>query len=362
MNALKSSVTIHDVARQLKVSATTVWRALNDRPRVSAATKQRVLRAVERLGYQPSLLAQNLSRGRTQTLGVVVPMIGNPVYAALVRAVEQAAFERDYNIILCDTDFQAERERRYLDLLRRRKVEGILLIPFAQRNDEEVVPIAELRAAGIAVVAMQQPLAGGNAPQVAPDNLQAARAMTQHLIGLGHRRIALIHSGLERWHPSMCERFAGYRLALKQAGIPYDPSLVVKAGTFETVLADGSSAFDAAAVAALLRRPDRPTAIFAPVDVLAIRVLGVIRSLGLRIPEDVALAGFDDILMSAHLEPPLTTVRHPTAQVGRRAAELLFEILENGQAATEETIERVPCELVIRRSCGSREPVASVGA
>lgn len=346
--------TIHDVARRLKVSATTVWRAINNRPRVSASTKQRVLRAVEQLGYRPSLLAQNLSRGQTQTLGVVVPMIGNPVYAALVRAIEQVAFQRDYNIILCDTDFQADRERKYLDLLLRRKVEGILLIPFAKRADSDLAHIFALEKAGVAVVAIQQPLAGSNITQVAPDNVNAARAMTQHLLRLGHRRIAFVHSGLESWHPAMCERFEGYRLAHAEAGVPLDPSLVVQAGAFEAVLADGSSVFDADRVAQLLQRPDRPSAIFAPVDVLAIRVMGVIRNLGLRIPEDVAVAGFDDILMSAYLDPPLTTVRHPAAQVGRRAAELLFERLEAGDSAVlKPTVERVPCELVIRRSCGS---------
>lgn len=349
--ARTADLTIHDVARRLKVSATTVWRALHDQPRVSAETKERVLRTVQRLGYRPSLLAQNLSRGRTQTLGVVVPMIGNPVYATLVRAVEQVAFERAYNIILCDTDFQADRERQYLDLLLRRKVEGVLIIPFAKRVETGVERILSLRREGVAVVAMQQPL--GGVPQVAPDNVGAGRAMTKHLIALGHRRIALVHSGLEPWHASMRERCEGYRLALEESGIAFDPALVVEAGTFEAVLADGSSAFAAEPIVELLRRPDRPTAIFAPVDVLAIRVMTVIRSLGLRIPDDVAVTGFDDIVMSAHLDPPLTTVRHPAAQVGRRAAELLFEQLEHGAAAA--SIERVPCELVIRSSCGSRK-------
>jgi DNA-binding LacI/PurR family transcriptional regulator len=353
MLPLRANPTIHDVARRLNVSATTVWRALNDRPRVSASTKKRVLRAVEQLGYRPSLVAQNLSRGQTQTLGVVVPMIGNPVYATLVRAIEQVAFQRDYNIILCDTDFQVDRERKYLDLLLRRKVEGILLIPFAKRTDADLAHILALEKSGVAVVAMQQPLPGSAMPQVAPDNLNAARAMTRHLLGLGHRRIAFVHSGLEPWHPSMCERFEGYRLALAEAGVTLDESLVVQAGAFEAVLADGSSGFDAGRVKQLLQRPDRPSAVFAPVDVLAIRVMSVIRSLGLRIPEDVAIAGFDDIVMSAYLEPPLTTVWHPAAAVGRRAAELLFDRLAGGASPVAGGLERVPCELVIRRSCGS---------
>jgi DNA-binding LacI/PurR family transcriptional regulator len=345
----KSSPTIHDVARRLKVSATTVWRAINDQPRVSARTKDRVLRAVRRLGYQPSLLAQSLSQGRTQTLGVVVPTIGNPVYATLVRAVEHAAFERDYNIILCDTDFHMEREQRYLDLLLRRKVEGVLIIPTAQREEPDAAGILAVRQAGVPVVAMQQPLEG--IPQVAPDNQGASRAMIAHLIGLGHRRIALVHGGLYPWHPSIIERFEGYKQALADAGIAFDADLVVQAGTFAAVLAEGSGAFDAAPVSALLRRHALPTAIFAPTDVLAIRVMAVIRSLGLRIPDDIAVVGFDDIAMAEYLDPPLTTVRHPATLVGRRATELLFEQLASGQLAPP-TIERLPCELMIRQSCG----------
>src|SRR6478672_6221218 len=126
---------INDLAARLKISSTTVWRALNNSPRVSPKTRQRVLAAAERMNYRPSLVAQTLLRGRTQTLGVVVPMIGNPVYAALVRAVEQVAFQHKYNIVLCDTDFQPAREREYLDLLARRRVEGIAIIPFAARGN-----------------------------------------------------------------------------------------------------------------------------------------------------------------------------------------------------------------------------------
>src|SRR5262249_49532324 len=176
------------------------------------------------------------------------------------------------------------------DLLLRRKVEGILVIPFAKRADTDLEHLLALEKAGVAVVAMQQPLAGSSIPQVAPDNFNAARAMTQHLLGLGHRRIAFVHGGLEPWHASMCERFEGYRTALAEAGIPLDESLVVQAGAFEAVLADGSSVFDAERVKQLLQRPDRPSALFAPVDVLAIRVMGVIHRLGLRIPEAVARA------------------------------------------------------------------------
>src|SRR3954471_5871359 len=159
----ESPPTINDLAARLKISSTTVWRALNNSPRVSKRTRQRVLRAAQSMNYRPSLVAQTLLRGKTQTLGVVVPMMGNPVYASLVRAVEQVAFAHKYNIILCDTDFQPDREREYLDLLARRRVEGMIVIPFAARDHDIIgsdpVPVGyqhlvELSRQRVAVVAM----------------------------------------------------------------------------------------------------------------------------------------------------------------------------------------------------------------
>jgi DNA-binding LacI/PurR family transcriptional regulator len=387
-NAPEAPPTIIDLAKRLDISATTVWRALNDSPRVSPKTRKRVLAAAKRMNYRPSLVAQTLLRGRTQTLGVVLPMIGNPVYAALVRAVEQVAFQHKYNIILCDTDFQPDREREYLDQLSRRRVEGIAIIPFAARGmdssddspDERGAAelgaqggyeqLVSLARQGTAVVAMQQEVPGqaSSFDAVVPDNRAAARDMTAHLIRLGHRRIGFLHGGMPDWHLPMRQRFDGYRAALHDAGIAFDESLVLQAGTFASVLTDDSNGdFHARDVAEYLTSPGRPTAVFAPVDMLAIRVMEVARDrLKLRVPEDVAIAGFDDILAAAHTSPPLTTVRHPTARVGRRAAELLFERMrasdgKAGEGSADATAappqpvhERVACELIIRGSCGSK--------
>ncbi len=370
--------TIIDLAKLLRISATTVWRALNNSPRVSAKTRKRVLQAAARMNYRPSLVAQTLLRGKSQTLGVVVPMIGNPVYASLVRAVEQVAFQRNYNIILCDTDFKLDREREYVDLLSRRRVEGIAIIPFAARTvpsspasskskgdeDDGYAHLTRLPRQGILVVAMQQDVPGQVLDSIVPDNRAAARDMTAHLIGLGHRRIGFLHGGMASWHLSIRERFEGYRQALDDAGIPQDDSLVLQAGSFESVLTDSSGDFHTEEVAAYLTRPNRPTALFVPVDMLAIRVMEVARdTLKLRVPEDLAIAGFDDILAAAHTSPSLTTVRHPTGQIGRRTAELLFEQLSaervgvpKGAAVAvprQGVHERIACELIIRRSCGA---------
>lgn len=351
-----SETTIHDIARRLDMSATTVSRVINNRPRVSLTTRRRVLAEVERVGYQPSLVAQNLSRGRTQTLGVVVPTIRNSVHAELVRSAEQAAFDRNYNIVLCDTDFNLDRELKYLDLLIQRRVEGVLLAPFSKGSPSDETRLDRFIQAGVKVVCMQQLLGGSSIPQVVPDNFGAAREMTRHLIRLGHRRIAFLHGGLPPWYTAMNERLEGYRAALEESDLPVDPSLVLEAGTFETLLPEDGGMFHAQQVESLLRRKSNPTAVFAPVDVLAIKVMSLVRKIGMRVPDDVAVAGFDNIQMSAYTEPPLTTVQHPAVEVGRRACELLFSGLAgNGLAGKDSPIERVPCKLLIRRSCGATD-------
>ena len=362
--------TIQDLAKELNISSTTVWRALNDSERVSPKTRERVLAAAKKLNYRPSLVAQTLLRGKTQTLGVVVPMIGNPVYAALVRAVEQIAFDHKYNVILCDTNFQVDREREYVDLLSRRRVEGVIVIPFAARSGGNAEPggtlagyshLVDLVHQRVPVVSMQQDVPGEEVDSVSPDNRPAARALTEHLIRLGHRRIGYLHGGIPEWHQPMHERFEGFRDALAAAGIGFDESLAMQVGSIPTIMNDGGPAFDADKVEAYLRRPDRPTAVCAPVDILAVKILAVARDrVGLRVPQDLAITGFDDIQAASHCYPTLTTVRHPSLQIGHRAAELLFERINQPLAAEGEpesftpVHERIPCELVIRNSCGAK--------
>jgi LacI family transcriptional regulator len=356
-----SAPTIHDLAKKLNLSSTTVWRALNNSPEVSVATRKRIMLAAEKYKYQPSLVAQTLSSGRTQTLGVLVPVISNPVYATLVRAVEQVAYERGYNIILCDTDYQVEREQRYVELLVRRRVEGVVVLPFAIAAQSNYDHLTSLPQRGVAVIAMQQNLSDDHLDRVLPDIRSAAKLLTTHLIELGHRRIGFLHDRNRQWNLGLQERLEGYQAALEGADIEYDESLVLQAGSFESALQDGSNDFSPERVADFLRRSDRPTALVATTDRLAIKAMKVIRDvLRLRIPEDIAIVGFDDIPESAFVSPPLTTIRQPTLQIGRRAAELLFGRIASGSRRRAplpkhpQIQERIPSELVIRESCGAR--------
>jgi LacI family transcriptional regulator len=353
MGKQEPSTTIHDLARHLDVSSTTVWRALNNNPRISPATKERVLAAAKQFNYRPSLVAQTLSRGKTQTLGVVVPMIGNPVYATIIRAVEQVAFDHQYNIILCDTDFKIDRERAYIDLLLRRRIEGVVIIPFAKDLPLDFAHLLDIENQGVSVVTIQNNIPEDQLNRVVPDQRGAVRAIVEHMISLGHRRIGFFHGGVPEWSGPMRERHEGFRLALQAGGIMYQENHAVEIGSYESMLTDNPEDFDAERVRIEMRKSDRPTALFIGSDVLAIKVMEVIRDMGLRIPEDVAIAGFDDILMSAHTHPPLTTVRQPAAQIGHRATALLLELID-GKTIEEPVNERIPCELVIRASSGGR--------
>lgn len=352
----KHAVTIHDIAGHLSVSATTVWRALNDTDRVSQQTRARVLEAAKQFNYRPSLVAQTLAKGRTQTCGILVPDIGNPVYASLVRAIEQVAFENGYNIMLCDTDFALDREREYVDLLIRRRVDGVIVLPFAKRRRGDYSHLLSMLDNRIKLVAMQQRLPSTRIDQVMPDNRSGARALTEHLIRLGHRRIAFVHCGVPRWYTAMQERLEGYLAALDASGITHDPNLVVQIGEFEAVISPEGIGFDESRLLQLIARDNPPTAIFAPVDVLAIKVMGAIQAAGYSIPNDVAVAGFDDIMMSSYTRPSLTTVRHPCAEVGRRAAMLLLDQIKGVRTRDAPRVcERVPCQLVVRKSCGEAD-------
>ncbi len=345
----QKSVTIYDLARQLGVSATTVSRALNNRGRMSKETRRRILQAASKYNYRPSLVAKSLIHQRTRTLGVVVPMIGNTAYSPMVRGIEQIAYEKGYNIILCDTDINLDKERRYLEMLIQRRVEGAIIIPFAERGSEDYGHISQLQAEGIKVVIMEQDVPIMEFNRVVPDNRGDAKRMVEHLIGLGYRRIGLAHIGLRDWDRAGMERWEGYKQALEDAGIEYDDKLVIQAGQ-ATIEEEKTLLFDA--IVDYLRQKNRPEAIFATTDMLAIKIMSVIHSLGLRIPEDIAIVGFDDILMSGYTTPPLTTVRQPAEQIGKRSAEIVFSLIEGDDKLTLPIYERISGKLIIRKSCG----------
>lgn len=339
-----AAVTIGDIARDVGTSIATVNRALRGHGRISAETKQRILDAAERLGYRPSLLAQSLANGRSSTIGVVVPMIGNTVYSPMVRAVEQAARENCYNIILCDTDHKVNLEQEYITMLYRRRVEGVIIIPAARSGSDICYDyLVELEKSGIPVVVMERKIEDSRLRNVYVDNYGDSHRMTTHLIEQGHKRIGFLHTGFLGAVP---ERFRGYLRALEDHGIPYDASLTQEMAYFfaEDIDPDGLFSY--------MHSSQRPTAIYCIMDMLAIKVMVALNSFGFRVPEDVAVVGFDGIPMSEYVTPPLTTVRQPSEEVGKRAAQMLFACLKDNSYQSKD--ECVAGDLIVRASCGGQ--------
>ncbi len=341
----KKSTTIHDLAEILGVSATTVSRALSNRGRMKAQTRQRIVEAARKYDYRPSLVAQTLASQRTNMLGVVVPMIGDTIYSQLVRGVEQVAFERGYNITLCNTDMDIQREKDYLDMLNRRRVEGIVVVPFGKRELGDDAHFLEAESRGIPVVIMEEELPNTSLTQVLMAGREGGKRLVNHLLELGHCRIAFVRQMPEPWKTNSQKRLQGYQDALGEAGIAFDPQLIL------TVDNTNGGEFGVKELTACLQKPSRPTAIVVEHDFLAAQYMAMILKMGLKIPEDVAIVGFDDVEIASLVVPPLTTMRAPSGAVGHRAAELLFERIEKGDAMPNwPRQESIPYKLVVRQS------------
>ncbi len=333
--------TIRDVASHAGVSVATVSRVINNSPhKVHRATRQRVLRTVSRLGYHPNIVAQGLRRGTSRSIALIVPDISNPFFPAIARGVEDVARRHGYALLLGNTDGDAEREHAYLDILRKRWVDGVL---FASAGGDDR-HLRALRADGVPAVLIARDAADGAIDTVVVDSFAGMRLATSHLLRLGHRRIAYI--GGPHALSVARERRRGYRQALCDFNVRPDPSLIV-AGDFRV---DGGRA----AVRRLLARRRAFTAVVAANDLTAIGALEALRAAGRRIPDDVAVVGFDDIPFAAFVDPPLTTVAQPTYRLGALAMERLLALM-NGEAVTARRIVLAP-QLVVRRSCGADLP------
>ncbi len=336
--------TIKQVARLSGVSIKTVSRVINGAAYVSAQTLRRVTAAINRLNYRPNALARGLVTRRSRSIGLVIADIVNPFFPPLVRSVEDAAAARGYNVILCDTDENAARERAAISVLLEKQVDGLILC--ASR-----VPSGYLKGLaneGVPLVLVNRVLAHPRATAVVVDGVEGGRRATQHLLDLGHRRIAYLAGPAGSF--SHRSRLRGYREALAARKIVFDPSLV--AGGAASIVAGG----EAAAKLMSLKRP--PTAIFAFDDLMAIGAMEEVRRRGLCVPEDVAIVGFDDIDLAAFVDPPLTTVAQPKTEMGRLATLRLLEMVENSSPPRPRTMTLTP-ELIIRRSCGWHKEAAT---
>lgn len=326
--------TIHDVARQAGVSATTVSHVLNDSRYVSDDLRARVLDAVEALHYTPNRMAVGLRRKQSLIIGLVVPDNTNPFFALVARAIEDTAFAQGLSVILCNSDSNADKEQFYINALIEQRVDGIVLVA----TTTSPKPIEPLLARNVPLVLIDRDLPGATVDKVLSDNLGGGMLATRHLLALGHRRIACI-TGPSQASPS-ASRVTGYHKALEEVGVLADDNLVVR-GAF-----DFNSGY--AATAALLQHADPPSAIFACNDLMAVGALRAAVAAGVAVPQQLSIVGFDDIPLAAYVAPRLTTVAQDQRCLGSLAAELLLARIRGNERPG--VVHLCPTQLVVRES------------
>ncbi len=330
--AQNATVTLDMVAKAAGVSPATVSRILNGTAVVSPVRKAAVDAAIAKLGFVPNPVARGLAGGRTFSVGVVTQTLDSPFYGSALRGIEEKLLPLGYSPLFVSGQWNAEVEAKCIDVLRSRRVDGIIVLT-GRLTDKALKNYAKSQP----VVVTGRKLTAPNLAALYYDNVEGARLATQHLIGLGHRQIAFISGDPQ--HPDAVERFQGYRLALEQARIRFDPGLVAEGGFYE---ASGLQA-----VGDLLASRKRFTAIFAANDQMAVgAALGLSRH-SLRVPDDVSLIGYDDLLSSLYSSPPLSSVHQSSYELGQLAAEVLLQLL----AGEKPHFQVPPPRLVARESC-----------
>jgi LacI family transcriptional regulator len=329
----RSRVTIAQVAMAAGVSPTTVSHVLSGKRMVGAATRDRVQVAVRELGYRPNGVARNLRTRRSHVIAVIVPDITNPFYGMATRGLADAVEEAGFGTYVCNTDAKFEREQKFLEDVLDRGVDGVVLasVDVTQQH------LAEPSRYGTPVVCLGDSVELPDVDRVVPDDEGGSRAATSLLVDRGSSCIAMIAGP----PGAGVARIRGYRHALEQAGRSFDPALVREGGWTRQGGRD--------AMRALIGQGVRPDAVFCANDLMAIGAMDVVHELGLRVPEDVALVGFDDVDAATLVSPTLTTVTNPAYEAGRDAGRLLVERMSGDYEDGRRTVV-LPCRLVRRQS------------
>jgi DNA-binding LacI/PurR family transcriptional regulator len=332
-------VTRNDVARRAGVAPSTVSYVINNGPRpVSEETRAKVLEAIDALEYRPNAVARHLRRQCTTTIGLIVPDTCNTYFAEVAQGIEAVAFENNYMVMFCHTDYQMERELAYVDTLYAEQVAGVIIIP-ATRSVES---LKRLQKYHIPTVSLDRTAPGIGTPVVVAKNYHGGYLATQHLLGLGHRRIGCIARPVEMSHAE--ERVRGHLTALRDAGIEDDPSLIARGGY---KMEDGRQA-----MSQLLDLVEPPTAVFCYNDMMAIGALRCARERGLDVPGDISIVGFDDIAEAAFTCPALTTVHQDKFEMGRQGMDLLLSLIKEKTDQKIVNGEPLDVSLIVRESTG----------
>jgi LacI family transcriptional regulator len=335
--------TLKEVAEKAGVSLGMAGRVLGNYGSFSPVSKEKVEQAAKALNYIPNSIARSLRTEHTKTIGVLISDLTTLFWTTLVRGIEDSAEKAGYSVILCNNDETSEKEQEYLSTLFERNVDGLIVSPTPGSH----AYIKKLARADVPIVLVDRHIKGLDVPTVQSDNKQGAFEAVNHLIGLGHERIGVI-TGIPGIETSEL-RFEGYAEALHRHKIPPRKTLV-KEGYYMQ-----GKAFDAAV--SLLKMKNRPTALFVCNEQMLIGTILAIRKLELRVPNDIALVGYDDTAWGSFIEPPLTTVRQPSYTMGMVAFEnLLMEIRGGSQGKRHKETVILKPELIVRESCGASIP------
>lgn len=326
-------VTIYDIARAAGVAKSTVANALSGKGTVSETTRQRILQYAQEMGYRPNVLARSLYKHQTFTIALLLPSITNPFYPEIVEAVERTARERDYQTLFCSTHLDFATGRQQMERMMSRWVDGYIIMGTSM----DIADITEYFQQGLPIVLCdwQENEVPEGIPQVSVDFFRAGQLAAEHLLELGHSRVGVIFD-----EPQQTLRLEGFLSVWQAAGKTLSQAMrQVSASTLE-------SGYHAARN--LLAQPERPTAIFSTTDWMALGAIDAILDVGLRVPEDISVIGLDDIMLSAHLRPPLTTIAVPKIRLARKATDLLFQQIDGEKDL--QASELVEPYLVLRQS------------
>ena len=332
-----------DVARLAGVGTMTVSRVLSGVVPVAEDTAHRVHNAIGQLGYRPNQLARAFRGQRSRTIGLIIPYLYDPFFANCAHAVTTVAKEHGYSVIMTTSSEDPDIEYAETEQMLERHVEGLVVIPARSRQSR----LSRSLLGRTPVVAFDRPVSDPSVDVVTVENTSGSRRMVQHLIEHGHERISFM--GLSRGLYTINARYLGYHRAMQEAGF--------KENVF---LACHAREDTRRAVEELLKGKNPPTAFFSTNNLATRYVFAALLHLGVRVPGDVALAGFDDFELAELTSPPLTVVRQPSQEMGRVAANLLFERIERGELPQTGTRIALPVEIVIRRSCGCKHRTAVV--
>ncbi|GEL10774.1 LacI family transcriptional regulator [Flavobacterium glycines] len=324
------------VAEHSKVSIATVSRVINNDPKVSKATMLKVQASIAALEYKPNRVAQRLrsTSKKTKLLGLVIPDIQNPFFVDVVRGVEDYAYQNNFAVMIGNFGQDEKKEKLYLDILQSENIDGLIVAPIHGKDKG----VENLVKKNIPVVCIDRGLTDVDVDVVKVNNEQGAFSAISHLLSIGHKRIAFISGNFKI--PTYIERLSGYKKALSEYGVAFDESLVFARDT------DYKSGFEIANK--ILELDNRPTAIFSGNNLLTLGALEAIHAKSIKIPEDISIVGFDDMPWSISLNPPLSAVRQPGFDMGRKAAEMLYERIVNPTREKENVILKT--ELMLRKS------------